>query len=98
MTSERVESVLELITYTKGVAGAVVCNRNGEPIRDSFQDLDRNRAVAYSNMAADLARDAALLFSADESLDAVRVRSLNNEIIIKCHEEFLLVVIQELTK
>ncbi|KAH8604873.1 Roadblock LC7 domain [Trypanosoma vivax] len=98
MASERVESVLEHITYTKGVVGVVVCNNEGEPIRDSFQDLDRSRAVAYSRLAADLARDAAMLFTADETLDTLRVRSRNNEIIIKSHEDLLLVVIQELTR
>ncbi|KAH9578750.1 Roadblock/LAMTOR2 domain [Trypanosoma melophagium] len=98
MAAGRVESVLELLTYTKGVSGVVVCNREGDPIRDSFQDLDRSVAVQYADMAANLARDAAPLFAADDSLDLFRVRSRTNEIIIKCHEEFLLVVIQEVTE
>ncbi|ESL11901.1 hypothetical protein TRSC58_00340 [Trypanosoma rangeli SC58] len=93
--AERVESVLELLTYTKGVAGVIVCNRDGEPIRDSFQDLDRTKAVEYADMAAELAREAAPLLHADDTLDSLRVRSRTNEVIIKCHDEFLLVVIQE---
>ncbi|ESS68575.1 hypothetical protein TCDM_13957 [Trypanosoma cruzi Dm28c] len=98
MTAERVESVLELLTYTKGVTGVVVCNRDGQPIRDSFQDLDRKRAVEYADMAAELAREAAPLLYADDTLDSLRVRSRTSEVIIKCHDEFLLVVIQEFSE
>ncbi|KPI85877.1 none [Leptomonas seymouri] len=62
MSSEQIEGVIEHITYTKGVLGVVVCTTEGEPIRDSFQNLDRSLAQSYAVMAADLARQAACLF------------------------------------
>lgn len=62
MSSEQIEGVVEHFTYTKGVLGVVVCTAEGEPIRDSFQNLDRSLAQSYATMAADLARQAACLF------------------------------------
>lgn len=62
MSSEAVEAVVEHITYTKGVLGVVVCTNEGVPIRDSFQQLDRSVAQSYASMAAELARQAAILF------------------------------------
>lgn len=63
MSAEKIEGVIERITYTKGVLGVVVCTSEGAPIRDSFQNLDRSLAQSYAAMAADLARQAAVLFA-----------------------------------
>ncbi|CAM71120.1 conserved hypothetical protein [Leishmania infantum JPCM5] len=63
MSAEQIEGVIERITYTKGVLGVVVCTSEGTPIRDSFQNLDRSLAQSYAAMAADLARQAAMLFT-----------------------------------
>ncbi|EPY24496.1 hypothetical protein STCU_07151 [Strigomonas culicis] len=63
MASEKIEAVLEHVTYTKGVLGVVVCSREGEPIRDTFQSLDRSRATSLARMAAELARQAALILA-----------------------------------
>lgn len=63
MSAEQIEGVIERITYTKGVLGVVVCTSEGAPIRDSFQSLDRSLAQSYAAMAADLARQAAVLFA-----------------------------------
>lgn len=61
--SNRIESVMEHLTYTKGVVGVVLCTMDGVPIRDSFQNLDRSMALRYTEMASSLARQASLLFS-----------------------------------
>ncbi|KPA84998.1 hypothetical protein ABB37_01431 [Leptomonas pyrrhocoris] len=126
MSREVIEGVIEHLTYTKGVLGVVVCTAAGEPIRDSFQNLDRSLAQSYAAMAADLARQAACLFepmkacpvaAAPEStkgasrkksasappvlpiresaVELIRVRTLLHEIVVRCSEGFLLVVVQE---
>ncbi|CAD2215981.1 hypothetical protein AGDE_00701 [Angomonas deanei] len=115
MADERIESVMEHITYTKGVVGVVVCDREGNPIRDSFQSLDRGRATTLASLAADLVLLAAPLASLEiekekekskkeekkskeagpSTIEVMRVQSLSYEIIIKCNEDFLLVVVQE---
>ncbi|KAG5470767.1 hypothetical protein LSCM1_02016 [Leishmania martiniquensis] len=71
MSAEQIEGVIEHLTYTKGVLGVVVCTSEGEPIRDSFQCLDRSLAQSYAVMAADLARQAARLFAPVKSQGAV---------------------------
>jgi hypothetical protein len=106
----------------------VVCTTEGEPIRDSFQNLDRSLAQAYATLAADLARQAAGLFApvktwavaagasaeggkgasrkksnvsppslpiSESTVEMIRVRTLLHEIIVRCSEEFILVVVQE---
>ena len=126
MSSEQIEGVVEHITYTKGVLGVVVCTAEGEPIRDSFQNLDRSLAQSYATMAADLARQAACLFKpvktgsvvaatesakgslrkkstgaplplpiSESTVDLIRVRTLLHEVIVRCSDEFLLVVVQQ---
>ncbi|CAJ1034525.1 putative Roadblock/LC7 domain containing protein [Leishmania utingensis] len=71
MSTEKIEGFIEHITYTKGVLGVVVCTSEGLPIRDSFQNLDRSLAQSYAAMAADLARQAAMLFTPVKSHGAV---------------------------
>lgn len=128
MSSEQIEGVIEHITYTKGVLGVVVCTVEGEPIRDSFQNLDRSLAQSYAAMASDLARQAACLFEpvknrssaagaaaeggkagtrkkstaappplpiSESTVELIRVRTLLHEIIVRCSDDFLLVVVQE---
>lgn len=126
MSSEQIEGVVEHITYTKGVLGVVVCTAEGEPIRDSFQNLDRSLAQSYATMAADLARQAACLFKpvktgsvvaatesakgslrkkstaaplplpiSESTVDLIRVRTLLHEVIVRCSDEFLLIVVQQ---
>ncbi|GET91695.1 hypothetical protein, conserved [Leishmania tarentolae] len=63
MSAEQIEAVIDRVTYTKGVLGVVVCTSEGAPIRDSFQNLDRSLAQSYAAMAADLARQAAIIFA-----------------------------------
>lgn len=60
--ASRIEAVMEHLTYTKGVLGVVLCTTEGVPIRDSFQHLDRSIALNYAELAANLARQAALLY------------------------------------
>lgn len=62
MANARIEAVMEHLTYTKGVVGVVLCNMDGVPLRDSFQNLDRTVALQYTEMASALARQAALLY------------------------------------
>lgn len=62
MARSRIEAVMEHLTYTKGVLGVVLCNLDGVPIRDSFQNLDRTVALQYTEMASALARQAVLLY------------------------------------
>jgi predicted regulator of Ras-like GTPase activity (Roadblock/LC7/MglB family) len=92
----KIESILENITFSPGVLGVVVCNSSGIPIRDSFQDVDRSRAIALSEVASELVRGAQQVCNLSGSpLDCLRVRSASQEIIIKSNGAYLLVVIQE---
>ncbi|KAK7198465.1 Roadblock/LC7 domain containing protein [Novymonas esmeraldas] len=124
MSLEAVEGVMEHITYTKGVVGVVVCTAEGEPIRDSFQSLDRSVAQSYATIAADLARQAALLFAPakvrggggdaaakpvvkkksvsaplppiqESTVELIRVRTLQHEIVIRCSADYLIAIVQE---
>lgn len=60
--SNTIESIVEHLTYIKGVVGVVVCTLDGVPIRDTFQQLDRTTALTYAELGASLARQAALLY------------------------------------
>jgi len=62
MANARIEAVMEHLTYTKGVVGVVLCNLDGVPLRDSFQNFDRTVALQYTEMASALARQAAFLY------------------------------------
>lgn len=95
--NEKIESIIEVLTFTKGVVGVVVCNREGIPIRDSFPEVDRSRAIAHAAAAAELTRTAVLLCKAVDGtmMDSIRIRTVHTEFIIKGNEEFLLCVVQE---
>ncbi|CCW68433.1 unnamed protein product [Phytomonas sp. Hart1] len=134
MEDESIESIVEQLTYTKGVVGVFVCTADGVPIRDSFQNLDRSVAMAYVEMASECCRRASALFSTpivrspaslkapakdagegespkktdpakekpptggpimESSLELLRIRTRLNEVIVQCHKEFLLVIVQE---
>ncbi len=95
-SSEKIESIIEQITYTKGVVGVVVCTTSGVPIRDSFQDVDRSQAMAYAELGSELARAAELVTKRDGGLDMLRVRTAANEVLIKANKEYLIVVVQEM--
>lgn len=45
---EKIETILEQLTYTKGVLGTVICRKDGTLLRDTFDSLDRNVASGYS--------------------------------------------------
>jgi predicted regulator of Ras-like GTPase activity (Roadblock/LC7/MglB family) len=94
--SSKIEAIIEHMTFTKGVIGVVVCNSAGVPIRDSFQEVDRSRAIAYAELAAELARSAeAVCMVSNTTLDCLRIRTMLTEVIIKSNGEYLLVVLQE---
>ena len=98
MSGEKIESIIEQITYTKGVVGVVVCTTSGIPIRDSFQDVDRSQAMAYAELGSELARSAEMATKADGGLDMLRVRTSTNEVLIKANKDYLLVVVQEFSE
>ena len=93
--SDRVEAVIEALTYTKGVIGVVVCTAQGIPIRDSFPDFDRSQAIQYAEVASELVRGADELCQRDGGMDSLRVRTSSTEILVKSNGEYLLVVVQQ---
>jgi predicted regulator of Ras-like GTPase activity (Roadblock/LC7/MglB family) len=95
-SSSKIESILENITFSPGVQGVVVCDRDGIPIRDSFQDVDRSRAIALAEAASELIRGAQQVCALSGSaVDCLRIRSTSQEILVKSNGKYLLVVIQE---
>lgn len=58
MSSSTLEDHLDSLSTTEGVIGVVICDATGNPIRDTFPDVDRSVAVKYAQVAAQLARDA----------------------------------------
>lgn len=94
--SSKIEGILETITFSPGVLGVVVCNSDGIPIRDSFQDVDRSRAIALAEIASELVRGAQQVCKLSGStLDCLRVRGTSQEILVKSNGTYMLVVIQE---
>lgn len=89
MASSRIEAVMEHLTYTKGVVGVVLCNLEGVPISDSFQNLDRTVALQYTEMASALARQAAFLFhpvEEDSTERAKRTSQKSQRLLIEMEE------------
>lgn len=93
----RVEAAVEHLTFSPGVLGVVVCDRDGIPIRDSFQDVDRSRAVRMAEVASELCRAAERVcaIGAAGPLDTLRVRAGTVEYVIKSNGTYILVVVQE---
>ena len=95
MAAEAVEDVLDSLSNTGGVIGVVVCDHNGIPARDTFQELDRGLAINYAQAAASIAREALPLVAKDGGLSSIRVRTQTVELFIKANERYLLVVVQD---
>lgn len=95
MASSRIEASLEQLTYTRGVVGIVVCNRAGIPIRDTFQDMDRQQPIAYASFAADLVENAAPISERAGELLSIRVRTSNNEVIVRTNGKYIVCIVQE---
>ena len=97
MAATRIEGSLEQLTYTKGVVGLVVATRDGVPIRDTFQDMDRSLAIAYAAMAADVVGTATPLYKikGEGDVEMIRIRTRTNEVIIKCNAKYLIAIVQE---
>ena len=95
MASSRIEASLEQLTYTRGVVGIVVCNTDGIPIRDTFQDMQRQEPLAYASFAADLVKNAAPVSTRLGELQSIRVRTSNNEVIVRTNGKYIVCIVQE---
>eukprot|EP00744_Colponema_vietnamica_P026674 GILI01039645.1.p1 GENE.GILI01039645.1~~GILI01039645.1.p1 ORF type:complete len:102 (-),score=10.76 GILI01039645.1:74-379(-) len=97
MAASRSEGAMEQLAYINGVVGVVVATREGVPIRDSFQDLERSQAISYATMAADILATATPLYKikGEGDVELIRVRTQTNEIIIKCSSKYMIVIVQE---
>ena len=88
------EAALKRIQSHKGVAGTIVVNSEGIPLRT---DMDNSNTLQYaalcrtlSSMASSMVRD----MDPENELVILRVQSRKNELIISPSEEYLLIVIQ----
>ena len=92
--ASQAEASLKRIQTHKGVAGTIVVNSEGIPLRT---DMDNSNTLQYaslcrtlSTMASSMVRD----MDPENELVILRVQSRKNELIIAPYEDYLLVVIQ----
>eukprot|EP00758_Cryptobia_borreli_P007205 Tbor_TRINITY_DN5258_c1_g1::TRINITY_DN5258_c1_g1_i1::g.16657::m.16657/K10419/DYNLRB, DNCL2; dynein light chain roadblock-type len=94
---ERIEESFDLLTYTKGVLGVVVCTLEGIPIRDSFLDIDRSQAIRYAAFASDMMLASAPFekIKDEGAVQCIRVRTSISEIIMRTDGKYIVVIVQE---
>ncbi|XP_071393899.1 dynein light chain roadblock-type 2 [Centroberyx affinis] len=93
-----VEETLKRIEAHKGVIGTVVVNAEGIPIRTT---LDNSTTVQYAGLLRQLtmkARSAVRDIDPQNDLTFLRIRSKKHEIMVTPENEFLLIVIQNLSE
>lgn len=105
MASE-IDDYLESLTTTVGVLGVVVNDAaTGNPIRDTFAEVDRTIAMRYGQIGTQLLRDAREIGTLDKyhgggeeaGVAALRIRTKTVELFIKANSRYQIVVVQDPT-
>ncbi|NP_001279516.1 dynein light chain roadblock-type 1 [Callorhinchus milii] len=89
-----VEETLKRIQTQKGVAGIIVINAEGIPIRTT---MDSSTTVQYAGLIhqfATKARNTIRDLDPQNDMTFLRIRSKKNEIMVAPDKEYLLMVIQ----
>lgn len=92
--STEIEETLKRIQSHRGVAGVVVINSEGIPIKTT---LDNQTTVQYAGLVSQLvdkAKSVVREIDATNDLTFLRLRSKKNEIMIAPDKQFVLIVIQ----
>lgn len=92
--SSQVEAALKRIQSHKGVAGTIVVNSEGIPLKT---DLDNSNTLQYASlckMLASVASNTVRDIDPENELTILRVKTRKNELMIAPWEDYLLIVIQ----
>ncbi|KAI5704890.1 dynein light chain roadblock-type 2 [Diaphorina citri] len=92
--STEIEETLKRIQSHRGVAGVIVINGDGIPIKTT---LDNQTTVQYAGLVSQLvdkAKSVVREIDATNDLTFLRLRSKKNEIMIAPDKQFILIVIQ----
>ncbi|KAL0272160.1 UNVERIFIED_CONTAM: hypothetical protein PYX00_005239 [Menopon gallinae] len=93
MASE-VEETLKRIQSHKGVAGVVVVNAEGIPIKTTMDNTTTVQYAGLISQLSDKARSVVRDLDPSNDLTFLRIRSKKHEILVAPDKEFLLIVIQ----
>jgi dynein light chain roadblock-type len=98
MAENNIEELLKGVTQHSGVKGFIIVNKEGIPIRHSFDDSDRGLAIHYAGLLQHMAmktKSAIKQLDPSNDLDFLRLRSKKHEILVAPEQDYLLIVIQE---
>lgn len=92
--SSEIEQTLKRIEKHPGVEGYIIVSKEGIPLRSSFSNEITQEYADPLKKLADLARSAVRDIQVTNNLVFLRVRTLQNEILVAPDEDFLLIVVQ----
>ncbi|XP_068151981.1 dynein light chain roadblock-type 1 [Drosophila tropicalis] len=93
--SAEVEELLKRFQAYKNIAGIIVVDNDGIPIKTT---LDNTQTVHYAALMQNFvlkARQVVLDLDATNELTLLRMRTLTNEVILATSDNFYLIVIQK---
>ncbi|EEB19105.1 dynein light chain 2B, cytoplasmic, putative [Pediculus humanus corporis] len=92
--ASEVEETLKRIQSHKGVAGVVVVNAEGIPIKTTMDNTTTVQYAGLISQLSDKARSVVRDLDPSNDLTFLRIRSKKHEILVAPDKEFLLIVIQ----
>ncbi|XP_053679603.1 dynein light chain roadblock-type 2 [Anopheles nili] len=95
--SQEVEETLKRIQSHKGVAGTIVVNNEGIPVKSTLDNTSTVQYAGLMSQLADKARSVVRDLDPSNDLSFLRVRSKKHEIMVAPDKDFLLIVIQNPT-
>ncbi|KAM9352680.1 dynein light chain roadblock-type 2-like [Symphorus nematophorus] len=93
-----VEETLKRIEACRGVVGSVVVNAEGIPIRTT---LDNSATIQYAGLLRQLtmlARSTVRDIDPQNDLTYLRIRSKKHEVMVAPEDDYLLIVIQNISE
>ncbi|KAK6618683.1 Dynein light chain roadblock-type 2 [Polyplax serrata] len=94
LQASEVEETLKRIQSHKGVAGVVVVNAEGIPIKTTMDNTTTVQYAGLISQLSDKARSVVRDLDPSNDLTFLRIRSKKHEILVAPDKEFLLIVIQ----
>ena len=95
--SQEIEKVLNGIQTQQGVIGYAVISKAGLPIKTTFGDKE---TLQYCDLVSDYVKKAQATVGGrllTKPLDVIRIRSKKNELIITPDQDFILLVVQDVS-
>merc|ERR1712055_120690 len=93
-----VEEVVKRISLHKGVAGCIVVNCDGIPIRTTMDNSTTTQYAAQMHALCNKARSAVRDIEPQNDLTFLRVRTRKHEIMVAPDKEYFLIVVQNATE